>query len=442
MFALGVALFGPLPAPAQTSDPVLDLLVEKGVITKREADNARREADRRLGQGNVIKSTMPDWVTAVKFSGDLRMTFEQQSSDNAAFIDRNRYRYRLRLGVTVSMLEDYEVGVRLTSANPAPGGIGFGGNPLSNNADLGNNGSKKFIFLDTVYAKWSPVHSDGWEASAMLGKFDNPFTLSPLVWDPNYQPEGLALHVVRQLDERHRLTFNGALFILDEFNQATPANPSASHDPFVAGAQLTWSTKWTPKWESEAGVSVFAVAGGENLSNTEAPNVNTGNTRTPAGLLTSHFNPVVVNAALTRTFEGFPLARGEFPVKVWGEYLNNPAARAANEGWAVGLTLGKLARKGSWELSYKYERLEADAWYEELPDDDFGAFYQTPLGGSGLGAGYFGGTNVRGHVARLNYRLADSLTFSTTWFLTRLVESPAGALSDASHLFVELMWSF
>jgi hypothetical protein len=122
--------------------------------------------------------------------------------------------------------------------------------------------------------------------------------------------------------------------------------------------------------------------------------------------------------------------------------LNNTAAKAANEGWAVGLTLGKLVRNGSWELSYKYERLEADAWYEELPDDDFGALYQAPLGGSGLGAGYFGGTNVRGHVTRLNYRLADFLTFSTTWFLTSLVKSPAGAPSGASHLFVELMWSF
>src|SRR5439155_331129 len=155
-----------------------------------------------------VKSGLPDWVTSMKFNGDFRGRFEQTSAENPAYVDRNRYRYRLRFGVTATLQDSFEVGFRLASAN---------------------------------------------------------------LITQNSRPPG--------------------------------GNPGvgASHDPYVIGAQLLWEAKWLPKISTALGLSAFTIAGKDALSNTNAPNVNAGNTRIDSGprfgQLAYNFNPIVVNAS-------------------------------------------------------------------------------------------------------------------------------------------------
>jgi hypothetical protein len=144
--------------------------------------------------------------------------------------------------------------------------------------------------------------------------------------------------------------------------------------------------------------------------------------------------------------ESFPFNTGTFPVTVSGDFLHNPSVSKDNDGYSAGITLGKAGKKGTWELSYRYTALQADAWFEEFTESDFGAYYSVaPIGGS---AGYGAGTNVRGHVVKGSYSPYDSLTFSVTLFATQLINNvlPAGAVTDVDsqmyRIQVDAVWKF
>ena len=59
-------------ASAQSSDALIDKLVEKGVLTVNEAKDLRDEADKDFKTAFQAKTGMPDWVSGYKFSGDVR----------------------------------------------------------------------------------------------------------------------------------------------------------------------------------------------------------------------------------------------------------------------------------------------------------------------------------------------------------------------------------
>src|SRR5436190_4936770 len=145
------------------------------------------------------------------------------------------------------------------------------------------------------------------------------------------------------------------------------------------------------------GLAAFSLSNTENLGNGAVPNTNVGNSRNGPGLLVNNYNPLVADASLTYWFDQTPVYKGRFPIRLFGTALHNPSAHDKNFGGEAGIGFGKAGKKGTWELSYLYRYLEADAIYEELPDDDFGAFYAGSLTGAGKGAGCGAGTNVKGH---------------------------------------------
>src|SRR5690349_2543445 len=136
---------------AQSVDTLLDKLVDKGVLSVKEANELREETDKDFTKAYSAKSGMPEWVSALKFNGDVRGRYESFYFDNANGVDRYRFRYRLRFGVMASLTDNFEAGFRLTSSEPANGGNG--GDPISGNSTFQDNGSKKFVYLDLAYAK-------------------------------------------------------------------------------------------------------------------------------------------------------------------------------------------------------------------------------------------------------------------------------------------------
>src|SRR5471030_2540228 len=111
VFAGAMALMALTPKiHAQSADALIDKLVDKGILTVKEAQDLRDEADKNFTTAFQAKTGMPDWVSGYKFSGDMRGRFEQFSGENNALIDRTRLRYRLRFGLTASLLDNLEVG--------------------------------------------------------------------------------------------------------------------------------------------------------------------------------------------------------------------------------------------------------------------------------------------------------------------------------------------
>ena len=419
-------------AHAQTADALIDKLIDKGILTVDEAKELREESDKDFNRAYASKSGMPDWVTALKFNGDMRGRFEGFYGESDAFKQRNRFRYRLRFGVTANLFDDFEVGLRLTSSE-ANGT--FGGDPISGNTSFADNGSKKFIYFDTAYAKWSPIHTAEWAGSFTIGKMDNPFVFpSTMMFDRDYTPEGAAAQFAYTFNDHHSLKIVGAGFMLDEIG-------GNGQDPYVVGGQVRWDGIWNPHWAATLGAAGFSIANEESLSNGNVPNVNRGNTRNGATAPAFDFNPIYVDGGVTWTLASFWRYAGPFPINISGDYVNNPAASSENEGYSAGITFGKAGKKGTWELAYRYARLEADAWFEEFTESDFGAFYGVALANSGLTAGYGAGTNVKGHWVRLSYSPYDSLTLSAACFFTELIV-PTSPDSDMTRLQVDAMWRF
>lgn len=439
----GIAALGTLgacqTAQAQSADALIDKLVEKGILNQREAQDLREESDKGFTTGYAVKSGMPDWVTALKFNGDFRGRYEGFYSGNSSFVDRTRLRYRLRFGVTANLQNDFEVGFRLGSGDldGAAATLGTGIDPISNNQTLQNNGSKKGIFLDTAYAKWSPIHNADWAGSISLGKIDNPFHTSDIVFDNDYTPEGVGTQLSYNLTKDHTLKLLGGGFILDELG-------GSSKDPFLTGAQLRWDAAWTPKLSSALGVGLLTILGDESLGNGAVPNINRGNTRKVDGTPAYGYNPVYADGSVTYLLDSFPLYEGAFPIKVGGDFLHNGSAPShQNEGYSIGATLGKSGKKGLWDLSYTYKSLESDAWWEELTDSDSGGFYLAAQPNSGLGAGYGSGTNIRGHVFKFSYSPFDHLTLTAKWFhMDTINEVPLRSSPTMDRLQLDAMWKF
>ena len=111
--------------------------------------------------------------------------------------------------------------------------------------------------------------------------------------------------------------------------------------------------------------------------------------------------------------------------------MNNPAAVGDNYGWSTGVTFGKAGKKNSWELGYNYKYLGANAWWEELTDSDFGAYYAGVSPSNPAGSGYYSGTNVKGHIVRLVYSPTDFVTLGAKVFFTDLIDEPTVANRDS-----------
>ena len=108
-------------APAQSSDALLNKLVDKGILSTKEAEDLRKETQKDAVKSEPSKHGMPDWVTALKLSGDFRARYEGHYYDTPDAVTRDRLRYRLRLGMTATLQDHFEIGVRLASADAANG---------------------------------------------------------------------------------------------------------------------------------------------------------------------------------------------------------------------------------------------------------------------------------------------------------------------------------
>ena len=376
--ALAAAVGAPGSAQAQNADSLIDKLVEKGILTVKEGQALREESDKDFNRAYSAKTGLPDWVTSMKFGGDFRGRFEQHQIDNTLGSDRNRFRYRLRVGATANMLEDFEVGFRLSSGDPSTSGNSiFGGKAITANTTMQDGASRKFLWVDTAYAKWNPIHNADWNWSVTFGKMDNTLQLSPMVIDADYQPEGAAIQGAYQINDKSSLKFNGVFWVLDEFNTSATANPSPSRDPYMYGLQLIYDTKLCSKIDASLSATWLSIQNKDNLTIGTAPDDNVGNLRDPLTAPAYNFNAAILGGSLTYKLDSFPMYDGAFPVKFGGEWMHNVSAVSQNEAWNAGITLGKAGHKGLWEINYKYEFLRADAWYEEMVDDDFGSYYSS-----------------------------------------------------------------
>lgn len=160
-----------------------------------------------------IPAALPDWVNRIRWTGDLRLRFEDQffGADNQAesyydwprinrtggiaapgldpfrnsTIDRIRYRMRLRLGMDANIGDGLKAGLRLATSNDR--------SPISINQTLGQNGQQYELALDRSFLQYDYVDGKGHDWLTVFGgRYANPFLSSDNLYDQDMSFEGFS----------------------------------------------------------------------------------------------------------------------------------------------------------------------------------------------------------------------------------------------------------
>jgi hypothetical protein len=181
---------------AQTNDPLLDLLVKKGFVTLDEAQKLRSESD-ALKTTNAAPSfskwKIGDGIKSVELFGDIRLRYEsrQVRTLDGGKVDLDRFRYALRLGLRGDLASDFYYGLRLeTASNPRSPWVTFG--TSSSGAPYQGPFGKSTAGIDVgqIYIGWHPISA----IDVTVGKMPMPLFTTPMVWDSDINPEGVAEH--------------------------------------------------------------------------------------------------------------------------------------------------------------------------------------------------------------------------------------------------------
>lgn len=182
---------------ATASDPVLDLLLEKGIVTQEEVDKARAQAEtiRTNALANAMPAVESKWkisnaIKNVELFGDLRLRYEYRDVEApVGRLELDRARLAVRVGIRGEAFDDFYYGLRLdTAANPRSPWVTLGTSASGVPYQGPYGKSTSSIYIGQVYLGWRP---EKW-FDVTLGRMPNPLYTTPMVWDSDFNPEGAA----------------------------------------------------------------------------------------------------------------------------------------------------------------------------------------------------------------------------------------------------------
>ncbi|MDH5275750.1 MAG: putative porin [Gammaproteobacteria bacterium] len=413
VYALALGLAAALglnapPAQAAVTDEQVQQLIERieaqdrriaeleKAAAQKPAEPAPAPAVAAVPAAAPVAPAPAGWAEKISLQGDLRYRYENIDQETATD-ERNRQRLRARAGIVAKPQDNLEVGFGLSTSQD--------GDPISSNQTLGNGGSRKDIYLDLAYFNWKALPG----LAVTGGKFKN-FLYRPgkhaLLWDSDWNPEGFGVTYA-----------NGPVFgsVIGTWLESDSSNT----EEFTYGAQFGVAVPVNEDVKLTAGVGYF--------------NFNTAGKGTFYGADTAFadnsFDPVT-NEYLYDYQElelfadlGFKLAG--LPLSIFADYVNNSDADDFDTGWAAGLLAGAAKAKGTWEASYAYQDLEADAVFGALTDSDFGG----------------GGTDNSGHVLRGAYALSDKWNLAFSYFINTIDEN-TGTEQDYDRLQLDMNFKY
>jgi hypothetical protein len=205
--ALIAVVTGFLVAPmsilrAQDAGALLDLLVRKKLINDQEAEEVRAELTKESASTSAGKWKLSTPITEIELYGDIRLRYQYNAGQTTGnqpvappgagvagrhdWQERERERYRLRLGLRATLADDWFLGIRLeTNTNPRSTNVTFGDDsgvngPFSKDTDRVNVGQ--------AYLGYKGFR----DVTLTAGRMPNPLVVTPMLWDPDINPEGLA----------------------------------------------------------------------------------------------------------------------------------------------------------------------------------------------------------------------------------------------------------
>jgi hypothetical protein len=420
-------------ARAQDNGALLDLLVRKKLITDQEAEEVRAELTKESATTSAGKWKLSTPVTELELYGDARLRYEIRSGETLTddTQQRNRERYRLRLGLRGILADDWFFGVRLeTNTNSRSTNVTFGDESSGGPFNRGSDG----IFVGQAYLGYKGFK----DITLTCGKMANPLVSTLMVWDPDINPEGLAeqwKHTFtvgsavateptsfskdgaalppekKKADDsvlKIDVFVNLAQFVYDDANPENPLGRRATTtgnggtqlipntDAFLLAWQVgakfifpkTLYAQIAPTFYNYTGngdtFDIHYRGGDPHLSNT-------------ASLAQ---NQTGINSLLVFDIPGeIGWKLGDLPMRLFADFAVNldgdgraTAAGHPNKGdqryaYQVGFGLGQLKKKGDWQLNVFWQRQDQYALDPNLVDTEI---WDTKLNLEGIGitAGY------------------------------------------------------
>lgn len=402
--AVGLLAASCLPGVARAEsevDILLDALVEEGTITPVKAGQIRRQIaeSKEARNKQLAKELVPDSARNWKWKGDIRLRNEtrnrEQHAANQPNLDTNRQRIRFRYGAEGKVNDALKVAFRLATGSTS--------DPLSTNQSFDVNFNKVAINLDLANVEYSPVVAGVSKVALIGGIMENPlWSVGPLVFDGDLSLDGVAVKLANELGPATLFTNNG-IFVLDtdegEASSLWMTQVGASLAPFPdAEREVLKSVKLTGALAYQDYRNT--ALSGTNKFGTDPLTRENQNTASVSDF--NQFNPSLELASQW----------GGIPFSLYGDWVHNAsAASALNNGIQVGFKVNKATvpwslRKG-WEGGYYYQRLAADAAYDEFVDSDI----------------LDGGTNNRGYVFWVTLATLKNSTLGAKYYVAQQLEN-------------------
>jgi hypothetical protein len=429
---IGVFASAALAQPAPPED--LQTTVEALKARLRDATNrlaevesqlARQQASladvaKEMGADARKRSAGPNWLENLKFYGDLRLRWQAEcfSGQDVNTKDRNRLRYRLRLGVIKTWLDNQmEVGFRLAS--------GSSDDPTSTNQTMDDHFARDEIWIDQAYAKYTPKCIPG--LTVMGGKFANPLVHTDIVWDSDVNPEGGWLQYKPKVGNLE--PFVGAGYFSLAENYPSP-HGATGFDHTLRDVTLH-VYQVGADWKIDKDVKYTVAAAYYDFDHFDVSyRAANGNQTLPLTADGKAYNRLAYEYRMFDLVNkvGWKMLRLPWSayfdwVHNCGDPYNSDALGDQRDAYAIGLKVGQNKKKGDWSFGYKYAYIEANATPGALNDSDFGH------------------SNRKGHVWSAAYNLDHFLTVGGSIFWT---EPVTGSHEDERTVTtqLDLVWKF
>lgn len=475
---------GPAPKPgAAAPPPSIHVQYVPETVKQQLREEIKDEVLQTAREQNWAQpNAVPDWVSRIKVFGDFKLRYEQDMYGSGNFNqlvdfntinggspydvnpntnsslppvfdtsqDRTRLRIRARLGIEADVADDVTALIRLST--------GTINNPVSPNQTLGTDFNKATITLDRANLTYKPVD---W-ATLDIGRFDNPFFSSSLVWYDELGFDGIAGTATYPVEPGLTAFLVGGAFPIEntalDFGE-TSLVKQPSHDVWLYAAEAGAEWQALSDMKAKFGVAYYAY---ENMQGeVSAPCViltpstdtcSTDDTRpsflTKGNTLFALRNIVFTTTDPTKQFEPqyFGLAsafdilelhgRLDFDdyaplhILVDADYaanlgfnaaqiaadhpVNRYGGAAGNQAAFLGIIVGypKVTERWQWNASVDYRYLESDSVVDAFDSPDF----------------YLGGTNAKGYSIKGNLGLAHNVWLNARWYSGTEVSGPPLAI--------------
>lgn len=332
------------------------------------------------------------WTDSISFKGDFRPRYEY--IDMEGLPENDRGRFRIRVGMSADVKDDVKVVFQLASG---------GDNPVSTNQSFDGGFTRKDIGIDLAYADWTA--NDEWHV--FVGKMKNPIHRAgshALIWDSDLNPEGVAVGF-----ESGAFFGTAGTYFVEE--------RSLTDDSLLLTAQGGMHFEMSENSMLTAGAGYYAYT--NTVGNSPFwIGLPFGNSVDANGNLIYDYHQLEVFAEYETTI-------GKIPLSLFVDYVQNLEVDLNDTGTAFGARIGKADEPGTWQASWAWQELEADAVIATYTDSDFGG----------------GGTDARGHTIKAAYALAENWTVGGTLFLNE-VGLASGSPQDFTRLQLDLNFSF